>query len=237
MSASRLTEQVTQLKTLETRPLSEQAYVVLRNRILTGALPHGSRLNIDTAASELGISGTPVRDAINRLALDGLVQVRRRLGTIVIGFSPKEVQDINQFRLLLEPSICEHVAANASDEFIHGLQVSVQELEAMDLDNLYEDVDRYLAWAENNQAFHTRIAAEMRNPQIDATISRLFMNPGLASRVIGSTYQGPIARRAEHKVIVEAIASRDPQRSRAAMHAHLTSGRRDLIGFLTGEQE
>src|ERR1700728_5025950 len=71
----------------------ERAVRELRDRILTGALPAGSRIDLDAITEEFATSRTPVREALLELSFEGLVQVAPRSGVTVIGISPTDVLD------------------------------------------------------------------------------------------------------------------------------------------------
>src|ERR1700722_14525080 len=71
----------------------ERAARELRNRILTGALPAGSRIDLDAITEEFATSRTPVREALLELSFEGLVRVAPRSGVTVIGITPTDVLD------------------------------------------------------------------------------------------------------------------------------------------------
>src|SRR6201999_3369870 len=71
----------------------ERAVRELRDRILTGALPAGTRVDLDAITAEFATSRTPVREALLELSFEGLVQVAPRSGVTVIGISPTDVMD------------------------------------------------------------------------------------------------------------------------------------------------
>src|SRR5256714_9473644 len=88
----------------------------LRNRILTGALAPGTRLDLDALTVEFGASRTPIREALLELSYEGLVEVAPRSGVTVIGLSPRDVLDNFAILATLAGKAAEWAAARITDE-------------------------------------------------------------------------------------------------------------------------
>ncbi len=88
---------------IQVRTISDQAYEVMRERILNGAMPGGSPVRQDTVADELGVSKIPLREALTRLEQDGLVISFPNRGFIVRSMSADEAEEVFELRLKLEP--------------------------------------------------------------------------------------------------------------------------------------
>ena len=86
----------------EFRPLSEEAYDVLRAAILSGRLPPGARLVEADIARQMATSRSPVREAVRKLEREGMVEYKPRRGTVVVGLSRDDVADAYQLRAHLE---------------------------------------------------------------------------------------------------------------------------------------
>src|SRR5947209_2096273 len=110
-------------------PLSRRIFETLRDRILQGELGSGQRLAVRELAESLGVSVTPVRDAINKLAADGLVVVSPRRGTVVASFSPRDVRELYDLRLMLEPGAAEVAALQLSDDELRALRELAERME------------------------------------------------------------------------------------------------------------
>ena len=95
---------------------ADYAYREMRDRILDGRLAPGSVLTAEAVASELGLSTTPIREALRRLATDELITLNAHRDVRVNPLSRKEVEDIYRVRLLLDPLAAELACENASDE-------------------------------------------------------------------------------------------------------------------------
>jgi DNA-binding GntR family transcriptional regulator len=213
--------------------LAEQIYIWLKERIIVGELKPGERLSVEQIATEIGVSRTPVRDAINRLALEGMLVVHPRRGTVVGSLSVSDIRDVYQIRIFLEPAVCEYAAEYATDELIADLNELQAEWEKIDPAAVYRDFSTTSRYVEINAAFHQRIAAQTGNARLQQTVLALYVQPRMATLIFGSSYQGPFRRMREHRIIIDAIARRDGPAAYRAMRDHLSAASSNLTGFLT----
>ena len=88
---------------LEIASVVDQVYGVIRERILTGALPRGARVHQEDVAADLGVSRTPVREALRRLAAEGLIEMRTNRGARVTDLEPDDMRQPYEARLVVEP--------------------------------------------------------------------------------------------------------------------------------------
>ena len=211
--------------------LAEQIYFWLKDRIIVGELKAGERLSVDQLASEIGVSRTPVRDAINRLALEGMVNVHARRGTIVGSLSVKDIREAYQIRTFLEPAVAEYAAEHATAELIADLNRLQAEWEQIDPAAVYRDFAATNRYVEINAAFHQRIAAQTNNRRLEQLVAALYLQPRMATVTFGSSYQGPSRRIREHRAIIDAIARRDPAGAAEAMREHLILAGTNLIAY------
>jgi DNA-binding GntR family transcriptional regulator len=204
----------------------------LKEKILTGELEAGQRVSVDSLASEIGVSRTPIRDALNRLSLEGLVVVTPRRGTVVGGLSVEDINEVYQARYLIEPAICESIAATASGEFVRDLENIQAEWETVNASLIYKDIKETTRYVELNNAFHLRIVEETGNSRLVQIHTQLYMQPRMGSLVLRDNYQGPLSRMAEHRVVIEAFRQNDPEGAMNAMKEHLSQSRINLTTFL-----
>jgi DNA-binding GntR family transcriptional regulator len=191
----------------------ELAYQSIRDSILSGDFPMGSRLIDTRLADELEISRGTVRDALSRLVDEGLVVEQPRQGMFVREFGPQDIIDIYNVRVALEP-----VAARLAVR--HGV----------DIGRLQGILNRMRAAAEAGDvptvsamesAFHNEICEASRNQHLVDCYrmiqSRVRMALSLDNR--GNEDYRSIADR--HEPILEALRSGDENRAAAAVHAHI----------------
>lgn len=132
------------------KPLREIVFEYLRNAILNGELEPGERLMELQLAQQLGVSRTPVREAIRKLELEGLVEMIPRKGAYVADVSIKDILDILEVRMFLEGLAAYFAAERMSDEEIDELKkiskkfedeiVTMEKEEMIELDNKFHDM-------------------------------------------------------------------------------------------------
>jgi DNA-binding GntR family transcriptional regulator len=202
------------LSTVRHHTAHEFVRETLRHAILNGELPGGSRLIQAKIATDLEVSTTPVREALRDLAADGLIHLVAHRGGIVRGTDMKEMQEIYDLRCLLEP-YCMRLAAE---------QISDAELgEAEELQARMEGMDCSVGeWVELNRRFHAILIDACRSPRLMAMVNGLrdaaAIYVGLGLR---SAPDHLSTSHAEHRALLDACRSRDPEAAAAALAHHL----------------
>jgi DNA-binding GntR family transcriptional regulator len=199
--------------------LTEQAYEHVRMSILRGRLPVGSVVAEGAIAEELSISKTPVRQALQMLRREGLLEVGRRRQLIVRGFTAEHRAEVLEIREALERISVRHACEGMSVEEIDYLRLLViRQRRAVEggRDDEFVDLD---------EEFHVRIAEGADLPIVAKFIGQLrgFVQiMRLGSQPVRDAREAV----AEHEVIVDAIESRDPDAAISAMLAHLDKSSR-----------
>ena len=196
------------LKRVRNTPLRGQVTEILRDAILSGQLPPGSMLIERELAERLGVSKTPVREALSLLDHEGLIQTVPRKGYFV---SPITVQDVHNYfdlRLILEAASAEMAAARATDEQIEHLASLVPD------GNSAEDISQLLS---RNVEFHDAIARLSGNERLAALIRKLLLE---MARIIAVGY----VLQAHEKVMM-AFRAHDPKGAAEAMREHICAVR------------
>lgn len=144
------------------RPLNLRETVLeqLRTAIITGELTEGELVSAPSLGQALGVSATPVREAMMELAREGLVETVKNKGFRVTRMSTKDLDDLTQIRMLLEPPVMQVIAGNIPDEAYDDiLRLADSCLEAAE----NEDLGRYLS---EDRAFHATLLGFSDNPQL-----------------------------------------------------------------------
>jgi DNA-binding GntR family transcriptional regulator len=202
---------------LPTRALYEQVAEGLRARIASHQLAPGSWIDEQAIASELGISRTPLREALKVLAAEGLVTMKLRRGAYVTEVSPRELEEVFHLLGLLEADAAADLARRITGEQIVELTAIHAELEAATSDH-----DAFFA---ANERFHLRVLELADNRwrlQMVADLRKVMK----LSRHQSLFKQGRIdASLEEHRRVLAALTSRNPERARAEMAHHIGAGR------------
>jgi DNA-binding GntR family transcriptional regulator len=203
----------------------EEAYRYLKTRIMSAALPPGASLNELEIAEALGISRTPVREAIRKLEQEGLAMRYPNRGAIVTKLSMKDVLEIWQIREILEPAACRLAAARVDDRALDRIEKVLLELKQRPV-----GADGYEAFLRADLELHGMVLEASGNGTLRQVVD-LLNERIIQVRVVTSP---PRFQRSvdEHLAIVGALRTRDAGAAADAMRRHLANAREHLV-FLT----
>lgn len=194
------------------RSSATDAYDLLLTAIESGGLPPGTRLREAELAARFRISRTPVREALKRLELQGLVVHEPHHGAVVPTLDYAEVVELYTMREVLEGTAAGLAAQHATAVEIEMLQQMVERDRAL---------DRPEALASTNRLFHQQIRDAAGNRYLSRTLDTFRVSLALlAGTTLGAPGRGPAAIE-EHQAIVDRIAARDPVGAEAAARAHI----------------
>ena len=202
--------------TLTPKALYEQVAEQLRQRIFQRELEPGSWIDELKIAEQMGISRTPLREAIKVLAAEGLVTMKVRRGAYVTEMSDKDLRDVYHLLALLESDAAAVVAERATVQQLQALQTLHEELERS-----VQDRDQFFAV---NERFHMQLLALADNRWRDQLVADLRKVMKL-NRHNSLLKQGRIAESLqEHRTIMQALHARQPETARQALQAHFAHG-------------
>jgi DNA-binding GntR family transcriptional regulator len=208
---------------LPTRALYEQVAEQLRARIFAHAMAPGSWIDEQALSADLGISRTPLREALKVLATEGLVTMKLRRGAYVAEVSRDDLAQVYHLLGVLEADAAAVVAERATPAERDELVALHAVLEASTADR-----DAFFA---ANERFHTRLLEIAENRwrlQMVADLRKVMK----LNRAQSLTRQGRIeASLKEHRQIVAALKARNGERAAAAMRAHIAAGERAALGM------
>jgi DNA-binding GntR family transcriptional regulator len=201
---------------LAPRALYEEVAELLRQRIFARELEPGSWIDELRIAEALGISRTPLREALKVLAAEGLVTMKVRRGAYVTEVSEKDLRDVYHLLALLESDAARVVALTASDDQLRQISALHKELEKS-----VEDRDRFF---EINEAFHMLLLSVADNRWRDQMVADLRKVMKL-NRHSSLFKEGRIEQSlTEHQAIVQALISKQPELAAERMSAHFSNG-------------
>lgn len=216
---------------LELRSLQHQIHDQLLGRILRRELEPGERISPPEIAAALGVSITPVRDAVNQMAAEGLVTVTPRRGTVVSPVSIRDIEELYEIRLMIEPEAAEIAASRATPDEIANVQELAERLEAGPPAGAsgVDDLETYLQEIATDAELHAAVVRAAHNVRLNALYDGLRTHVLIARAVFPRLYRGQPHRRGEHQRVVDAIAAHDGGAARDAMAAHLRQALADTL--------
>lgn len=202
--------------------LAERAYISLRDSILAHELRPGTRLSVPVVADRLGISRSPAREAIARIAHEGLANVTPNRGAVVADVADEDLVEIYQLREVLEGLACRLAAPKFKESDVHELESLVAE-HATAIDA--EDVERHY---ELDGAFHSAIRQVAANERLSSSLDLLQGQIRLGMYRTHRSPGGMNQALAEHRLILDALRLGDPAVAESAGRAHIARLLRDL---------
>jgi len=211
---------------------ADHAYAQVRAAIVESRYPPGHRLVEQRIAEELGLSRTPVREALRMLEAEGLVVSERNRGAMVRPLSETEVVDLYGLRIRLESYAVEVATERASESELGGLVDAAESfgnvLRTVDVDS----VEGVRLLHEANRRFHDGILEAARHHRLATMLTRTVDTP-LVFQAFRSFGEEEIRRSDTfHHLIVEAMCRRDGHRGSVLMAEHIAQGRDAVLDAL-----
>jgi len=214
------------------RVTSVEVYTVLRRAIVEGVVKPGERLIEEKWAEELGVSRTPVREALDMLEVEGLVVSVPNRGAVVRTFSKEEVKEIYDLRAVLEGYGARRAAVLITDEELSSLKRINESMQAS-LQRTFPSKAEEVRWlVEQNNEFHRIIVGASRSERLIISLKSISEVPlvfkayfwfGREQRILSNHYHGQI---------VLALQNRDGERAELLMKEHIYEGRDFLLDKL-----
>ena len=215
-------------KTVKARRLfTDEAYEILKRRILDNEWPAGHLALEQELAEELGMSRTPIREALIRLEKEGLVEVRPRHGMRVLGISAEDMEEIYEILTCLESMAAELVAR-------HGLT----DEQRTELNTAVNDMDTALAqddletWAKADERFHRLLVDYCGNRRLKSLVDGCFDQAHRARLLTLKLRPKPTSSNEDHRATVNAIERRDPTAAREIHRLHRMRAGEMLVELL-----
>lgn len=209
------------LKPIKLLPARERVASALRKAIISKSIPEGSELTLETTAQELGVSVTPVREAFQILARDGLLEVKQNKCAVVLGVTEKTIREHYQLRAALEGAACLLCCQNNADlsKIKNCVDTAEEALFHLQAGN----------YADYNQSFHFEIWNASGNEKMQKMLSELWN--GLSVGVEMSELDYALNSQREHKRIFAALEARDAAAAREEMEKHILRSMEDALTY------
>ena len=196
----------------------ERAYQLIRNNIIAGRYESGEHLRSEELAVIVGVSRTPVREALRRLHSEGLVDFRTNYGAYVTGWTLDDLDEVFGLRTVLESYAAEQAALTLLGEQILQIEAYAEETYRFAIEKGVSFRDRI---AVANNALHSVIIAAASNRRLSAMISGVMEMP-LVMRTLSYYSDEALLRSASHhRELCAAFRARDPGWAGSVMRSHI----------------
>lgn len=215
-------------------PLADRAYRDLRQAIVRGDFAPGARLRVEELAQRFAVSSSPLREALNRLAGQGLVRSLENRGFRVAPLTARGVSDIARVRVLVEGEALRDAMAHGDDAWeaqvvaaAHALALAERRLgdEARSLDD---------DWSARHRRFHLSLYAACSSPMLLELADVLFDNAERYRRWSARHRQAPRHKNDEHQRLMAAVLARDVERAVKLLRTHIGRTEKLVVAALQG---
>lgn len=200
----------------------DRAYRHIREQVTAGKYAAGDRLREEELSAAIGVSRTPIREAIRRLAAEGLVEFLSHRGAHVASWSDEQLTEIFELRALVEGHGAYRAATRISDEALDRLEELADQMEqagASEADDAMEAV------AVANNEFHQLVVQVAGGEHLTSVFSKVVQIP-LVHRTFRRYRPDQLARSfRQHRELIDALRARDGGWAESVMRSHILSAR------------
>lgn len=215
MSTDNVTSQL-----IDVTNINEKVYQLIKQNIIKFIYPPGHNLNINELKDALGVSPTPIKDALFRLAGEGLVVIYPRKGTYVKDVTDEDIHEIIQTRIILETAVVADIAGRITDEQLQILDGFYRKGLSIKIER--DNIDDYKAFMESDGQFHLSFFLFSGNRRLTEIYRNLNAHMQIARyRMMHHTRQKNPWTDQEHGEILLALRGRDAAAAQDAVRRHL----------------
>jgi DNA-binding GntR family transcriptional regulator len=208
------------------RSRAEFVHAVLGGAILAGKFGGGERVREEEVAQLLGVSRTPVREALRRLESQGLLEPRAGRGLCVVAMDRQQILELYEMREVLEGAAARLAARHASSFEIGLLESLLNECSAAE-----DDPDRL---ASVNRLLHRAIYDASHNRYLLSALQGVYDSMALLGATTFTVPARPKTANREHRAIIRAIAKRAPEAAEEAARSHIERAKETRLKMLAG---
>lgn len=209
---------------IEYKPLTQSVFERLRGEILHGKLKPGELLRQEQITTRFGVSRTPVREAIQRLEMEGLITLNPRRKAVVAALPIRKIREIYDIRARLEAFAAELAVGRLSEKELHKLAELIRQMESLDPQTELEKI------LDKNRDFHYIIYSAAGNDTLVSMIDQLWRDIlRLRSQYLLSPH-GHCDSTAEHLLILEALRAEDRRLVYDLVQQHCEHSKLTLLG-------
>jgi DNA-binding GntR family transcriptional regulator len=199
-------------------PLGDQVYTIIWEQLVSRRLHPGDKISDLRLSEELGVSRTPIREALHRLAQDGIVRTQSRRGFFVTSFSSRDVGEVYDIRTVLEVLALRLALPHLADEELDEAQRLVEESRQQIVDGVEGAEER---WLTIDRAFHHMLAQRAGNRRLESLLTSLQTQIGVFQ--VYGIHSSPLRLLSidHHRAILAALKAHDDAAAERAMEHHI----------------
>lgn len=203
--------------------LNQRVYAQLRDMIMRGELAVGTQIEERVLADAMGVSRTPLREAIGQLSNDGIIEYRPYRGNFVRSFSASQVNDLYQVRQALESLAVRLAIPKMTQEHIEEIRLLLDDMQAA---LAQDDIEAY---SEADHQFHEIIVEITRNETLQDALKRLSAQIQIMRNIANRDPEVLRRTSIERPRILAALEARDADSAAALMEAHIDGVRQSVV--------
>jgi DNA-binding GntR family transcriptional regulator len=229
---------VSTLQPIERRNLGSDVYRILRDRILRQQLKAGEKLSDLRLSNELGVSRTPIREALHQLVQDGVVVAEPNRGFFVATFSQRDLEEIFELRLALELFAARRLTQKDRREELERALFELEHVErllrnAKTPEQMQEAADAFL---KTDRGFHSWLVSTAENKRLDTIINSIWTQVAIFQQ-IGSTIPDWVHKALkQHRQVIEHLLEGDIEGAAEIMEQHLYDMQDEVLADHAAQQ-
>ena len=210
--------------------LTEQTYRLLRERILIRQIRPGEKILVEEIARGLGVSRTPVVNALKVLQSDGLVEVVPRRGTFVTEITARDIAELFEVRLMIELYAIHQVyQSHRIGDLLEELRQPFERMSSSVTEEDYVDYDTFIS---GDHDLHALLVKAVGNQRLSHIYSDLNIHMQIARMHYLNTVEKAREAQAEHKALISALENRDLESLKNAVTVHINNVKERMLELL-----
>lgn len=210
--------------TIETSALATQVYRVLREEIISGTFAPGDKLDINKLAEKFEVSRSPVKEAVNQLVHEGLIEILPRKGTYITRLRYKDFIEFIDARFMVEMWATRTAISHISDEQIEKWKEFLVEMDLI----LEKQPFNFEAYSKLDREFHRSLVQWSLNQKVEDIYDSINPHVSLARVVYSKFFENSLKRHKDHHHMYEALKNRDVSKLIEALQQHSESLKKDI---------
>lgn len=210
--------------------LTEQTYQVLRDQILKRQTRPGEKLSVEDIASALGVSRTPVVNALKLLEADGLVEILPRRGTFVTKITARDVAELFDVRLMIELYAADQVFRQGKvEQLLADIHEPLIHMQGAISEENYVDYDTYIT---SDRDLHALLVKKVGNQRLTNIYAGLNIHMQVARAHYLDTVEKAQQAQVEHEAMVTALKNKDVDGFKKALSSHIIHVKERMLALL-----